>query len=246
MSNIFDIKGKTVLISGASRGIGRGFAEGFRNAGAIVYGTGSRPESVEWMQGTEIQGRAANVREPGAMGAIIQEIADKHGQLDILINNAAVAANLPASQFKEDTMEEMIDTNFKGVFRTCQSYHKIHKKRGGNIINISSILGMITTPLASVYCGTKGAVIQLTKALAVEWAGSNFRVNTICPGFVDTDMTVMIKKKPEVLEKMEAGIPLKRLAQPEDMLGAALFLASDASSYMTGQSIVIDGGASII
>ena len=99
--------------------------------------------------------------------------------------------------------------------------------------------------LASVYCGTKGAVLQLTRALALEWASANFRVNAICPGFIDTDMTAGIKAKDNLMEQMNAQIPMKRMGKPEDLAGAALFLASDLSGYMTGQSMVIDGGYTI-
>ena len=218
---LFSVKDKTVIITGASRGIGRRLAEGFRDAGAIVYGTGSRPESVEWMKDAEgIEGRAANLMEPGAMAAVIEEVHGKHGRLDCLI-----------------------DTNFKGVFRACQAYYKLQRKSGGGvIINVSSVLGHVGTKLAAVYCGTKGAVIQMSKALAIEWAGSGFRINALCPGFIDTDMTEMIQKRPQVLEQMNASIPMGRMGQPEDLLGASIFLASDASAYMTGQSLVVDGG----
>ncbi len=137
----------------------------------------------------------------------------------------------------------MIDTNFKGVFRACQAYYKLQRKSGGGvIINVSSVLGHVGTKLAAVYCGTKGAVIQMSKALAIEWAGSGFRINALCPGFIDTDMTEMIQKRPQVLEQMNASIPMGRMGQPEDLLGASIFLASDASAYMTGQSLVVDGG----
>ena len=244
MSNdLFSVKDKTVIITGASRGIGRRLAEGFRDAGAIVYGTGSRPESVEWMSGTGIEGRAANLMEPGAMAAVIEEVHGKHGRLDCLINNAGVATNIPSMGFKEDDMERMIDTNFKGVFRACQAYYKLQRKSGGGvIINVSSVLGHVGTKLAAVYCGTKGAVIQMSKALALEWAGSGFRINALCPGFIDTDMTEMIQSRPAVLKQMNDSIPMGRMGQPDDLLGASIFLASAASAYMTGQSLVIDGG----
>lgn len=243
-SDLLSVKGKTVFITGASRGIGRTIAEAFRDNGAIVYGAGSREASIEWMQSDNgIEGRVCNVREAGAAQAVIDEIVQKHGKLDVLVNNAGVASNTPAGSFKEDEMEQIIDTNFKGVFRSCQAYYKAHRKLGGgNIINVASILGLIGAPLASVYCGTKGAVIQMTRALAIEWAGSSFRINAIAPGFIDTDMTDMIKKRPQVLEKMLQSIPLNRMGKPEDLAGAALYLASDAASYVTGQVIVVDGG----
>jgi 3-oxoacyl-[acyl-carrier protein] reductase len=242
-TDLFSVKDKTIIITGASRGIGKTLAEGFRDAGAIVYGTGSRPASVEWMAGSGIHGRAADMTEPGAIGAVIQEVYEKHGRLDCLINNAGIATNTPSMGFKEEDMERMIDTNFKGVFRACQAYYKLQRKSGGGvIINVSSVLGHVGTTLAAIYCGTKGAVVQMTKALAIEWAGTGFRLNALCPGFIDTDMTEMIQKRPAVLEKMLETIPMRRMGKPEDLLGAAIFLASDASVYMTGQSLIVDGG----
>lgn len=242
MNDLFNVKNKTVLVTGSTRGIGKYFAEGFKNAGAIVYGTGSSQESIKKFDGSGIKGFAADIRQPDVMTPIIESIVKEHGRLDVLVNNAGIASNKPAAFLKEDEIESIIQTNFTGVFRACTAYYKIHKKKGGNIINIASILGMRGTKLASVYSGTKGAVINMTRALAVEWIGSGYRVNAICPGFIDTDMTEMIKEKPDVLEQMTNAIPMGRLGKPEDLVGAAIFFASDASSYVTGQTIVVDGG----
>lgn len=239
---IFSVEGKTVLITGASRGIGRAMAEEFKKEGAIVYGTGSREESIDWMKSSGIEGRVADIKKPGVMAPIIEEIKSGHGKLDCLINNAGIAVNIPASAFKEEDIYNIIDTNFVGMFRTCQAYYKSHKLIGGNIINVSSILGLVGYSLSSIYSGTKGAVIQLTRSLGAEWVRNGFRLNAICPGFIDTDMNKMIKDKPQVFESVSKGIPMQRLGDPKDIAGAAIFLASGASSYMTGQVIVIDGG----
>lgn len=239
---IFDLTNKSILITGASRGIGKAMALEFKKAGAFVYGTGSKQDSITWMLEEGIQGRVADISKPGSMTAIIDEIKSKHGKLDCLINNAGIAVNIPASAFKEEDIYKIIDTNFVGMFRTCQAYYKSHKLIGGNIINISSVLGLVGYSLSSVYSGTKGAAIQLTRSLAAEWVNNGFRLNAICPGFIDTDMNKMIKDKPQVFESVSKGIPMKRLGNPEDIAGAAIFLASNASAYMTGQVIVIDGG----
>ncbi|GBF51320.1 short chain dehydrogenase [Leptospira ryugenii] len=242
--NLFDVKGKTVLITGASRGIGKSLALGLLEAGAIVYGTGSRPESITWMSQSGISGEVMDVRSETDAFRIIGMIREKHGKLDCLINNAGIATNTPASGFKEVELQDIVQTNYVGVFRTCQAYYKHHKKDGGNIINVSSVLGMIGSKLASVYSGAKGGVIALSKALAIEWCNSGYRVNVICPGLIDTDMTDMIKSKDHIISQVLAGIPMARLGKPEELLGATLFLVSDASSYMTGQTLVIDGGLS--
>lgn len=240
--NIFDVSGKTILITGASRGIGKAMALGLRDAGAIVYGAGSRPESIEWMSGENINGVVINVCSETDAYQAISKIREKHGKLNTLINNAGIAANTPASGFKESELQNIIQTNYAGVFRSCQAYYKLHKKDGGNIINVASVLGMVGSKLSSVYSGTKGAVIALSKALAIEWCNSGYRVNVICPGLIDTEMTDMIKNKETILNQVLAGIPMGRLGRPDEILGAVQYLVSDASSYMTGQTIVIDGG----
>lgn len=233
---------KTVLITGATRGIGKGIALGFAEAGWIVYGTGRNLADAGWAAEKKITLKQADVTDQVSMAAIMKEIHGQHGRLDCLINNAGVAGNTPASSLDDEEISRIIDTNFRGVFQCCQSYYKLQRKAGGNIINISSVLGIVGTSLASVYSGTKGAVISMTKALAIEWAGSGFRVNAICPGFIDTDMTEMIKKRESIYQKMLEYIPLKRLGTPEDLAAPALMLASDGASYITGQIIVVDGG----
>lgn len=233
---------KTVLITGATRGIGKGIAIAFAEAGWITYGTGRNLADSAWAEEKRISLRQADVTDQAGMTAIMTEIKEKHGRLDCLINNAGVASNTPASSLGADEIAQIIDTNFKAVFGCCQAYYKLQRKAGGNIINISSVLGIVGTSLASVYSGTKGAVISMTKALAIEWANSGFRVNAICPGFIDTDMTEMIKKREAVMQKMLEYIPLKRLGTPEDIAGPALMLASDSAAYITGQAIVVDGG----
>lgn len=241
---------KTVLITGATRGIGKGVAKAFAEAGYITYGTGRNLSDTLWADEKKIILKQADVADQAAMAAIMSGIKEEHGRLDCLINNAGVASNTPASALGEEEISHIIDTNFKAVFQCCQSYYKMQRKgpaigsghRGGNIINISSVLGIVGTSLASVYSGTKGAVISMTRALAIEWANSGFRVNAICPGFIDTDMTEMLKKREAVMQKMLEYVPLKRLGTPEDIAAPALMLASDGASYITGQIIVVDGG----
>jgi len=242
---MFDVKNKIVFITGVSRGIGRAIAQGFVEHGATVYGTIRNEDLSEELKKQNIHPIIYDVRNYQKAEEILLPIYEQNGRIDCLINNAGISSNTPASLFKEEEVRKIIETNFEGVFFLCQAYYKLQKKykiKQGNIINIASILGLVGTMLASIYSGTKGAVLQLTKSLAIEWANSNFRVNAICPGFIETDMTENMQKKEDLKNKIIENIPLKRLGKPEDIVGAALFLASDYSSYMTGQYIIIDGG----
>lgn len=244
------LKNKTILVTGASRGIGRAIATACLDAGATVYGTARKRESLDWLREEKEKGRPAHLRAFDVASrpdwlSLVKEIGEAHGQLDCLINNAGISSNTPAGSFKDDEIQRIIDTNFRGVFLGCQAYYRAQKRKGGNIINIASILGLYGTPLASVYSGTKGAVLQLTRSLAVEWARNGFRLNAICPGFIDTDMTETIKGNDQIREYMLQSIPIGRLGRPDDIAPMAVFLASDASAYMTGSHVVIDGGLSM-
>lgn len=242
---LFDLKDKVVFITGVSRGIGRALAISFVQHNAIVYGTVRNHSYFQELKNQNINPILFDVRNFESIENILREIYEKHNRLDCLINNAGISSNTPASMFKQEEVRNIIQTNFEAVFYFCQAYYRFQKKfkiSKGCIINISSVLGLVGTTLASIYSGTKGAVLQLTKSLAIEWANSNIRVNAICPGFIETDMTENIQKKPDLVKKLIETIPLKRLGKPEDIVGAAIFLASDYAEYITGQCIVVDGG----
>lgn len=238
----FDIAGKSILITGASRGIGRAIALGMRDAGAIVYGTGTKPESVAWMADEKLDGRAIDVRDEAGTDDYIKDIVKKHGKLDCLINNAGITDGRLASWHDADSVEDVMSTNYKGTLNGSLAYFRHHRKHGGIIINVSSILGIVGTEMSSVYCSSKGAINQLTRCLAMEWAPYKFRVNSLCPGLVNTDFIKPITEVPFVLKGAIERTPMKRIAEPEEMVGGAIFLASDASSFMTGQTLVLDGG----
>lgn len=241
--NLFSVRGKTVLITGASRGIGRALALGFRDAGATVYGTATRDASLEWMLAEPgITGRSALVEDAVAMGSLLQEIHSKHGRLDCLINNAGINPAAPAASTKHETIRQIMTINFEAIFQICQSYYRIQKKTGGNIINIASITGLVAMSASSAYVASKHALIGLTRSLTSEWAAKGFQINAICPGFTDTDMAETLERRPELRARIERVIPAKRLARPEELVGPAIFLASDASSYVNGHTLVVDGG----
>lgn len=245
--DLFSIENKNILITGASRGIGKALALGFKNAGANVFATGSRKESVEWMNDAGIIPLWGDLASPETPSTLMKEVYSKIENLHVLINNAGTSANMKAASMTDEVMDRIIDVNFKSVFRLSKLYYKEQTKRkeSGNIINISSVLGLIGSNQVSVYGATKGALNQLTKNLALEWARNGFRVNSICPGYIETDMISHLKKREAFVEAVKNAIPMKRFGQPEDLLGAAIFLASNASAFMTGQCMVLDGGLSI-
>lgn len=243
LQNPLSVDNKTILITGASRGIGKAIALGLRDAGANIIGTGSRPESIAWMsEEPGFEGHAIDVRDKKAMEAIFNKVVRKRKKIDCLINNAGIADHTMASWVDEERMEDVFDINVKSVMRCCQAYHKTHRKLGGNIVNMSSILAVVGADISSIYSASKAAVSMLTKSLAIEWAPYNFRVNALCPGLINTDMIETLKSNQAIYEKEIDRIPMKRMADPEELIGAAIFLASDASSFMTGQNLVIDGG----
>ena len=223
--SIISVRDKVIVVTGASRGLGKTIALGLREEGAIVVGTATTQEGVNSINDLGMIGKICNIRDQKALDPILTELKEKYGNIDCLINNAGVATNTPASGFKEEEIDKILDTNFTGVFRACQSYYKIQKKGKGNIINLSSVLGMVGSPLASVYSGAKGGIIGLSKALAIEWSGNGYRINVVCPGFFDTDMTSMLKNKPDVMEKFLSVIPMKRMGDPKELLGIILYLA---------------------
>jgi 3-oxoacyl-[acyl-carrier protein] reductase len=241
--NPLSMDNKIVVITGASRGIGKAIALGLRDAGAYVIGTGSKPESVEWMQEEHgIEGHAIDVRDREAMNNLFNGVVRKRKKVDCLINNAGIADHTMASWLDDERMTEVMDINLISVMRCCQAYHKTHRKLGGNIINMSSIMGVVGGDVSSIYSASKAAVSMLTKSLAIEWAPYKFRVNALCPGLIDTDMLTDLKNNKTIFENEINKIPMKRMAKPQELVGAATFLASDASSFMTGQNLIIDGG----
>ncbi len=240
--DLFSVKNKSVFITGASRGIGKALALGFKNSGAQVIGTGRSPESISWMGDAGIKGEILDNRNKEQVQEVIKKSAEATGGLDCLINNAGLTAKTPMSRIKEEEVDELFSTNLKGLIHTSQAYYKLQKNRGGSIINIASICAHSVIPATGSYCASKGAVLQITRSMAVEWARKKIRVNVICPGFFETDMTSDIANNPAMEDRLKSLIPMGRSGNIDELTGAALFLASSASSYVTGQSIIVDGG----
>lgn len=246
-----DFKDKRVLITGSSRGIGYGIAEAFIKSGARIAINGRTPESVA----TAMEKLGHNdqlIAAPGDIATVagcqlaVKTAVDAFGGLDILVNSAGIGAGRPIEDCDEKMWDDHIDVNLKGLFFVSQAALPELRKSKGNIVNIASDAGLIGVPGIVVYCGSKGGVVTMSKAMALEVACDNVRVNCVCPGYVDTDMirsSVQRKPDPEAAwQKMIDYAPLKRIASTGEIAAAVQYLASDAAVFVTGVALPVDGG----
>ncbi|MCQ3828625.1 glucose 1-dehydrogenase [Microbulbifer elongatus] len=249
MQQQFGLEGKVAMVTGASRGLGKAMAMALGRAGARVVVVASTPDSAENAQqelsaeGIDTIALGCDQSQPAQIDALFREVESRFGRLDILVNNAGTIRRAPAVDYSDDDWNAVMDTNINGVFRMCRAAGAMMLKQGsGKIINIASLLsfsGGITVP---AYAASKGAVSQLTKALANEWAANNIQVNAIAPGYFATDNTANLRADAERNAAISARIPAGRWGNPEDLAGAAVFLASPAANYMNGHIMLIDGG----
>jgi 3-oxoacyl-[acyl-carrier protein] reductase len=246
---MLNLTGKTALVTGASRGIGRAIAVALAEAGAdvAVNFAGSEGAAQETAKLITDLGRKAFIvkanvgssEEVDAMMATVLEQFD--GKLDILVNNAGITRDNLLMRMKEEEFDQVIETNLKGVFNCLKAVTRpMMKQRYGKIINISSVVGVTGNPGQTNYVAAKAGVIGMTKAAAKELAVRGIFVNAIAPGFIETDMTD--KLSDDQKQAIMTQVPLAKLGKPEDIANAVVFLASDASSYMTGQTLHVDGG----
>ncbi len=246
-----DFTDKRVLVTGASRGIGFSIAEQFLKAGARVAIHGSTEHSVG--AAMERLSEYKNiVAAPGDLGTVagcelaVATAIEAFGGLDILVNNAGVGAGRPIADCDEEMWDAHCNVNLKGLFFCCRAALPALKESNGNIVNIASDAGLMGVPGITVYCGTKGGVVNMSRAMALEIA-PEVRINCVCPGYVDTDMIrISAKKKPDpeaYWQKMIDYAPLKRIASTEEIAGAVMYLASDNARFITGTSLAIDGGS---
>jgi NAD(P)-dependent dehydrogenase (short-subunit alcohol dehydrogenase family) len=239
---LFSVRDKVVVVTGASRGLGRAVAEGFHGAGAIVVGTGTSEASFSDDADPGIRRAVCDVRDVESVNRLFSEVKDAHGRIDVLINNAAVTLSQPLSFRDEDDEENLHQINTQGVLRCSQAFLRHRRREGGSIINVTSIVSGAPLRASAAYCASKAAVASLTRSMAVEWARHRIRVNALAPGFMITEMGEAARERRQ--ESLESKIPMKRLGAPGDVVGAAIFLASDAASYVTGHELVVDGGVS--
>jgi gluconate 5-dehydrogenase len=241
----FDFTGRRVLITGASRGIGRTLAIGFGRTGADVVLTARARESLTATADAlrDFSGKVDCLAVDQRDVAQIRECIGELPPVDILINNAGVEETRPAFDIDETLWDKIVDTNLKGAFFVAQAAAVgMASRHSGAIVNVASLTSYVGVPTAVPYGSSKSGVLGLTRALAAEWAPRGIRVNAIAPGYFRTEMTSQFYDDPDWVAAMTAKVPMGRLGDLEDLVGTAMFLASDASAYITGQCIVIDGG----
>ncbi len=242
------LQGQAALVTGASRGIGRSIALALASAGANVAVNYSGSEAAAQLVvdeikqlGVEAFAIQANVGQADQAEHLIKEVSHVFGRIDILVNNAGITRDNLIMRMKEEEFDQVIETNLKGVFNCLKSVSRpMMKQRYGRIINISSVVGVLGNAGQANYVAAKAGVIGLTKSSARELASRGITVNCVAPGFIDTDMTRELSE--ELRGKMIQDIPLARLGQPEEIAKVVVFLASEGASYMTGQTLHVDGG----
>ncbi|MCW5570118.1 MAG: SDR family oxidoreductase [Steroidobacteraceae bacterium] len=246
----FDLSGRVALVTGASRGIGESIVRTLAAAGARVIVSSRKLDACEAVAasirgaGGEAAALACHIGELAEIDRLFKAIEAGHGRLDILVNNAATNPHYgPITSIDPAAFQKTVDVNIRGYFFMSQAAVKLMAKGGGgSIVNVASINGVIPGPLQGVYSITKAAVISMTKAFARECAPQGIRVNALLPGLTETKFAAALTRNPMVLEKVLPHIPMNRVAQPDEMAGAVLYLVSPAASYTTGVALNVDGG----
>ena len=247
--NRFSLQNKVAIITGAGRGIGRTLAIGLSEAGADVVIVSRTIDQVEQVAseikklGNKVLPLKVDVTNQKDLSFMVDQTIEKFGKIDVLVNNAGVTIKKPSLEISQEDWDYIMDTNLKGMFFCAQIVGRnMVSNKSGSVINISSVASQVAIKNSSIYCASKGGLMQITKALAIEWAEYNVRVNAIAPAYIDTPLLSWLKDKPEVLNSIENRTPMARLGKPDEILGSAIFLASDAASYITGETIYVDGG----
>ena len=248
MSKLFDLSGKVALVTGASSGLGAHFARCLAEAGASVVLAARRADRLESLQAELAQKNVTSkaVELDVQSSESIAAALETAGPLDIVVNNAGISIVKPALEMPEKDWDAVVDTNLRGAWLIAQGAAKrwVAGKRPGCIVNIGSILGLRTIGQVAPYNASKAGLIHLTRALAMEWARHQIRVNAICPGYIETEMNSAFWKTPGG-QKLIERIPQRRIGQPEHLDGALLLLASEAGTFMTGSVITVDGGHTV-
>jgi len=242
------LEGKTAIITGASRGIGRGIAKVFVEQGcAVAFTYSSNQAAAEALvaelssQGVQVKGYQSNAADYEAAEQLIADVLKDFGSIDILVNNAGITKDNLLMRMSESDFDQVIEVNLKSIFNMTKAVQRIFlKQRKGSLIHMSSVVGVKGNAGQANYAASKAGIIGFSKSIALELGSRNIRSNVIAPGFIETEMTAQLSE--EVVQGWRDGIPLKRGGQPEDVANACVFLASDLSNYITGQVLHVDGG----
>ena len=245
-----DLSGKTAIVTGGSRGIGKSVAETLARSGCRVAVVATSESSAEQGAaavrdaGSEALALAADVRDGARVAECVKQVVDEWGQIDVLVNNAGVTRDGLLLRMSDEDFDTVLDINLKGAFHFTRAVAKpMTRARTGSIINVSSIVGLVGSPGQSNYAAAKAGLFGMTRSLAAELGSRGVRVNAIAPGYIQTDMTEGLSE--DIKAQSLKNIPMGRLGDPEDIAQGVLFLASDAASYVTGTTLVIDGGMSL-
>jgi NAD(P)-dependent dehydrogenase (short-subunit alcohol dehydrogenase family) len=249
-SELFSLAGRRALVTGASRGIGRAIALGYARAGADVAVVARSADALEDLAaevrelGRSVLALRCDVTQREEVVNAVERALNELGGLDVLVNNAGGPVfNAPFLEIRPDGYRRVIELNFMSVVHFCQAVGRHMVERGaGSIVNVDSIGASHPAPLVTPYCAAKAAVVNLTRALAQEWGNAGVRVNALSPGLIETDINRALFGHPEIGRAMARTVPLGRWGEPSEIVGAAVWLASDASAYVTGAQIAVDGG----
>ncbi|TCS82439.1 SDR family NAD(P)-dependent oxidoreductase [Tepidibacillus fermentans] len=250
--DLFNLEGKVAVITGSGKGIGKAIALGLADAGADVVVVARTQSDIDQtvleieQKGRKAIGISTDVKKKEEIERMVEQTLHTFGKIDILINNAGMNIRTPALEVSEEEWELIIQTNMKSVFLASQAVgkHMVEQKHG-SIINISSVAGHVALRTGVAYAATKAGIIQMTKTLALEWGKYNVRVNAIAPWYFKTPLTEKLLTNKEYYDEVISRTPLRRVGDVKELVGPAVFLASDASSYVTGHTIFVDGGMSI-
>ena len=248
-SELFDLSGKTALVTGSSRGLGRAIAEGLAKAGATLLINGTDPARTEAAaaefraSGHQAEGLAFDVTDEKMVIKAFETFDAVGATIDILVNNAGIQLRRPLVELTTAEWRRVVETNLTSAFVIGREAAKrMIKRKHGKIINIASLASEMARPTVGPYTAAKGGLRNLTRAMAVEWAQYGIQANAIGPGYMLTDMNKALVENPDFNAWLMGRIPAKRWGNPDELVGAAIFLASDASSYVNGQTIYVDGG----
>jgi NAD(P)-dependent dehydrogenase (short-subunit alcohol dehydrogenase family) len=248
-----DLSGKIAIVTGGNQGIGLAIARGLAEAGATVVIANRRAaegqKAADMLRSEKLKALAipVDIAKLPSIDELVKKMRDKFGKIDILVNNAGVVLRKPALDFTEAEYDRIMDINLKGTFFCCQAVgREMVRQKKGKIINVSSTVSQVAQVDRAVYAASKAGISHLTRALALEWAPFNVNVNAIGPGVTHTDINRQyFQDHPEALQAFINDIPVGRAGQVDDCIGAAVFLASDAADFITGQTLIIDGGMTI-